>query len=315
MKSKLVTSTLILGLIACEAWSSREFSVVSRGGVSVPPRVSTVFEGFTQVRNDIANINETMTTLAAGLSTQIEAIQRAVEDVRRDPWLTPVIADSAAPWITDELVADTILPTGWKDAIARVIRSNILEHRTRMTPGDVRTCWTTSRYRVGTADLACNLALVRSTTKTGEPRVLATMTGRTTGARSFSYALMDYAHPTSEKRDPSASVTEEQLTDIDAKFPAWVGTTGHFNELLIMKRTSIGTLGPGETPADSDRMPNPFQDPSTSYDAYENARTETCWTYTRILSALNNPIAFGDFIAFHYLAPLETEPWFTLPTQ
>ncbi|MDR1333379.1 MAG: hypothetical protein LBJ69_03180 [Holosporales bacterium] len=35
MKSKLVTSTLILGLIACEAWSSREREslVVSRGGI------------------------------------------------------------------------------------------------------------------------------------------------------------------------------------------------------------------------------------------------------------------------------------------
>ncbi|MDR1333065.1 MAG: hypothetical protein LBJ69_01525 [Holosporales bacterium] len=52
MKSKLVTSTLILGLMACEAWSSREREspVVERAGgddpveeVAVPPRVSTVF--------------------------------------------------------------------------------------------------------------------------------------------------------------------------------------------------------------------------------------------------------------------------------
>ncbi|MDR1332957.1 MAG: hypothetical protein LBJ69_00940 [Holosporales bacterium] len=66
MKNKLVTSTLILGLIACEAWSSREREsetpVVERGG-GVPVPV-----GGTGIYREVARNREEITQLKAKLA-------------------------------------------------------------------------------------------------------------------------------------------------------------------------------------------------------------------------------------------------------
>jgi hypothetical protein len=72
MKNKLVTSTLILGLIACEAWSSRERERESSVVRSVPTR--TVLGLLDETLEAVSGISQQLTQVSTDLEAKIEGI-------------------------------------------------------------------------------------------------------------------------------------------------------------------------------------------------------------------------------------------------
>jgi hypothetical protein len=106
MKSKLVTSTLILGLIACEAWSSREGerALVERA----VPQVNTVLGGMKFLREKVDGIREAVTDPDTGL----RAIHAAITGTPSGApsWVAQLFGPTIAQAQASAMLARNITP-------------------------------------------------------------------------------------------------------------------------------------------------------------------------------------------------------------
>ncbi|MDR1333258.1 MAG: hypothetical protein LBJ69_02530 [Holosporales bacterium] len=205
MKSKLVTSTLILGLIACEAWSSREREVKSPLVERAVPQVGTVFGRLEALHEELTDteqritkaVNERVDVTAQALTARLNILQAATLILPCIEWLS----------------TNNPIPYEWRETIAEIMQRDIAKQEGVVGLLRARECWT----RVDKSDTTTPLkventhTMMRGITDTGK---LITVWAWTTLSGGMMAAYIEFSETSSDSffagGNPSYA-TEDQL--------------------------------------------------------------------------------------------------------